>query len=129
MRTNNKLLIKNVDKLKNVALNVVILIIVISVGLNIFRQYSTLINAKKMNKEVEIGINNLKDTNRILERKIEYATSSAYIEQQARDKFGLGGENDYWIIATEKKMDNLYQEAKIEEKTPILKQWISLFTR
>lgn len=129
MRTNNKLLIKKIGNLKNFALNVVILIIAISVGLNVFRQYSTLIDAEKRNKEMTVEINNLKDTNRILERKIEYATSSAYIEQQGRDKFGLGGENDYWIIATEKKIDNLYQEAKIEEKASILGQWISLFTR
>ena len=117
------------DKLKDTALKIIVLIIIVSAGMNVFKQYSTLVDAKRRNNELEIKIFDLMTANRILERKIEYATSSAYIEQQARDKFGLGRENDFWIEATEKEMKELYQEAKVEEKVPILKQWIDLFTR
>lgn len=106
-----------------------VLMVVITLNLiNISNQLETIREAKKINLELKNRILKLKEENRVLENKIAWATTSAYIKQQARDKFGLGTADDYWLLIpkNEQKYDIF---PKLEEKvnTPIWKQWRNLF--
>ena len=78
-------------------------IILVSVGVNIKNQLVTLRQAWRKNADLEAKIIQLTEENRIWGKKVEYATSSAYLEGQVRDKLGMGDKDDYWIVLPEKK--------------------------
>ena len=105
------------------------LIISISIIGNIKTQYITLKDAEKQNLKIEKEISKLNQENQILNQKVEYATSSAFLEQEAHDKLALGNENDVWLnLGDEKKID-LFPKINETKKIAKIKQWISLFTR
>jgi len=82
------------------------IMIILSLG-NVFKQYSLLKQAGKENGALEEKARFLEDENRKLLRTIEYATSSAYLERQARIQLGLGTSGDVWITGLkEKKYDD-----------------------
>ena len=92
--------------MKKIFLIVFGLIISGSIIGNIKTQYSTLKEAEKQNLKIEKEMSKLNQENQILNQKVEYATSSAFLEQEARDKLALGNENDAWLdLGEEKKMD------------------------
>lgn len=105
------------------------LIVTGSIVLNIKTQYGTLEEAKKQNIKMEGEIAALNQENQILEQKIAYATSSAYLEQEAHDKLGLGNENDVWLKLTQEQNLDLYPKMNEEVKIPKIRQWINLFTQ
>jgi len=78
-------------------------IILISVGANINNQLVTLRQAWRKNAELEAKIAQLAEENRVWNKKVEYASSSAYLEGQVRDKLGMGDKDDYWIVLPEEK--------------------------
>lgn len=115
--------------IKNLTIWIFLSIIGISGIINISKQFFLLKEARANNRKVEDKVNELIEINGKLERQIESATSSAFIEQTARNNFGLGTENDFWIIATpEDKNLNLYPEKNKTEEKPFYQQWINLFT-
>jgi hypothetical protein len=116
------------DRFKVIVLILITLIISGSAGANIIKQYKTLDQAKLKNEEIKLIIADLKTQNINLINQIEYATSSAHLEQQMRDKFGMGSENDAWIILPEEKKNNLIPEAKFEDNKPNFLKWLELFT-
>lgn len=104
--------------------------IIISSFNNIFKQYTTLVEAKKENQKLAEKIQETEKENKILIQKIEYATSSAFIEEEARDKLGLGNKNDYWVnMSTDTSGGSWYPFVNIGDTESTLKQWINLFTR
>jgi cell division protein FtsB len=105
------------------------LIIAVSIINNIKTQYSTLKEAKKQNLKIEEEIESLKQGNQILAKKIGYATSSAFIDQEAHDKLGMGKENDVWLILKEEEKIDLFPKTNETEEKPKIKQWIKLFTQ
>lgn len=117
------------NRIKIIALFLITFIIISSSAINIFRQYSALKEAKIKNKEVEKSLWKLKETNLRLKSQIEYATSSGYIEQQARDKFGLGSENDVWLILPPEKKSDSSNQAKNNDNKPVFLKWLELFTK
>jgi hypothetical protein len=104
-------------------------LLIISSLKNIFNQGWLIIDAQKRNQKIGENIDNLKQDIEILEKKIKWATSSAYLEQAARDKLGLGTKDDYWVDVGEEDVAEISPEVKEEEKTTILKQWADWFTR
>ena len=96
---------------------------------NIRTQYSTLKEAEKQNLKIEKEISKLNQENQILNQKVEYATSSAFLEQEARDKLALGNENDIWLKLGEEKNIDLFPKVNETKKITKIRQWISLFTR
>ncbi len=84
--------------LKNISITILSLVIIVSSAGNIKKQTETILETKKINSELEEEIEILKEKNRILERKIELATSSGFMEQQARDMLGMGTNEDYWLV-------------------------------
>jgi len=105
------------------------LIISISIIGNIKTQYITLKDAEKQNLKIEREISKLNQENQILNQKVEYATSSAFLEQEAHDKLALGNENDVWLNLGEEKKIELFPKINETKKIVKIKQWISLFTR
>ena len=105
------------------------LVISLSIMLNIKTQYSTLREAEKQNIKIEKEITKLNQENQILSQKVEFATSSAFLEQEAHDKLALGRENDVWLDLSEEENIDLFPKAKETEEIPKIKQWINLFTR
>ena len=81
------------------------IMIVFSLG-NVWRQFSLLREAERENKMLYEKTRFLEDENRKLIRTINYATSSAFLERQARIQLGLGTSNDYWIEGLNEKKYN-----------------------
>ena len=96
---------------------------------NIKTQYSTLKEAERQNLKIEKEMSKLNQENQILNQKITYATSSAFLEQEVRDKLALGNENDTWLNLGKEKEIDLFPKVNETKKIPKIKQWISLFTR
>lgn len=96
---------------------------------NIKTQYSTLKEAEKQNLKIEGEISKLSFENQILNQKIAEATTSAFLEKEARDKLAMGEPNDVWLNLGEEKNIELFPKINEEEKVANIKQWISLFTR
>ena len=116
--------------IKNIILSCICVAVVGSSVLNVISQLSILTEAKKKNADLSNKINILEKENTGLKNKIAYATTSAFLEQQARDKLGLGKENDYWIkMPTENKDLDLYPQINEIDNKQTAKQWINLFTR
>ena len=97
-------------------------------GLNINKQAGVWLGAKRMNEELKIEIERLEKENREMEQKIEYATSSAFVSRQAREKFGLGGADDYWLeLPEEEDVGKRLYEVDMEEKKAKYEEWLNLF--
>ncbi len=116
-------------QIKFITLLLVVLIVSASAGINISRQFSALVMARSQVQELEKNVVERKISNRKLISQIEYASSSAYLEEQARDKFALGTENDVWIQVTPEKKTNLFEDKNIGTVKPKFQQWFDLFTK
>lgn len=118
------------NKTRNLVLSIISIIVLLSTFFNVKNQYSTLERAKFKNEELRVTLEKMKIKKQQLIKKIEYATSSAYVNQQRRELLGLGTEGDVWL-------DIPKDDRKIEYKTEInetkvesnWEKWISLFTR
>lgn len=104
--------------------------ITISIWINLIRQWGNLAKASRQVAENEAEIARLIEENRMWEEKVAISTSSAYLEQEARDKLGLGGVNDYWLLLPpEDKNLDLYPEYNEVRKEAVWRQWWGLFTK
>ena len=103
-------------------------IIFLSIVLNIYKQAGILWEARKRNEETRLEITKLEKENRQIGQQIKYATSSAFVNRQARESFGLGTPDDYWLILPEEEgaMD-LFPEVNIGDNKPKYQQWLDLF--
>lgn len=116
------------ERIKIVSFWAIIVIFCLNLAINTKNQMITLRAAKKENEKLEARIADLKRENSILEQKIAWSTSSAYINQQARDKLGLGGDNDYWL-EMEVDVPDLYPTLNDKKTIKIWKMWFDLFDR
>ena len=105
------------------------LIIMGSIVNNIRTQYSTLKDAEKQNLKIEKEIANLTQENEILNQRIEYATSSAFIDQEAHDKLGMGKANDVWLKLKAEENIDLFPKINEIEEVPKIRQWLKMFTQ
>jgi hypothetical protein len=115
-------------KFIRIFINIVLIIAIISNGINIIKQFVTLEEAKNRNVDLAEALINLKKNNINLVRKIEDATDSAFWAQQSRVILGMGTDNDYWIDCQSEEDVNLYPKAKTQKKEANLLKWIKLFT-
>ena len=100
-----------------------------SVFFNIKNQYFTLKEAENKNDQLTNKIDELKLEKQKLIKKIEYATTSAYINQQIHDKLAMGTENDVWLMVPTEVQADLRPQVNENVKQPNWRQWIDLFTR
>ena len=117
------------NKIKKISFSLIGLILIISTLLNIKNQYLTLKDAEKKNDELKMKVENMTKLKQKMVKQIEYATSSAFVDQQKRQLLGLGTENDYWLILPEEKKLNYYNEATEQIEIPNYQQWLELFTQ
>ena len=117
------------DKIKKISFGLIGLVLIISTILNIKNQYFTLKDAEKKNNELKIKVENMTVLKQKMIKQIEYANSSAFIDQQKKQLLGLGTENDFWLILPEEKKLNYYNEPVEEIEIPNYLQWLHLFTR
>ena len=116
--------------IKNIVIICVCIGIIGSCAINITSQLSILVEARQKNADLSGKINILEKENSVLKNKIAYATTSAFLEQQSRDKLGMGKENDYWIRMPEENTDlDLYPKMNEVDNKQTAKQWINLFTQ
>ncbi len=109
-------------------INIVLIITIISIGINITKQFITLREARNKNIYLSEQLIDLEKNNKDLVRKIEYATSSAFLEQQSRIILGMGTNNDYWIKDQIDSEINLYPQIEDKKKEANILKWIKLFT-
>ena len=117
------------NKIKIISFRLIGLVLIISTILNIRNQYLTLKDAQKKNNELVMKVENMAKLKQKMIKQIEYATSSAFVDQQQRQLLGLGTENDFWLILGEEKKLNYYDEATEEIEIPNYQQWLNLFTQ
>ena len=117
------------NKIKIISFRLIGLLLIISTILNIRNQYLTLKEAQKKNNELVTKVENMTKLKQKIIKQIEYATSSAFIDQQQRQLLGLGTENDFWLILSQEKKLNYYNETKEDIKIPNYQQWLNLFTQ
>lgn len=115
--------------IKNIVLICVCLTVGISCAINVISQLSILSEAKQKNLSLETETEVLEKENMDLKQRIAYATTSAFLEQQARELLGVGNSSDYWLELP-KNLENIDLYPKIDEETKKsnAKQWINLFT-
>ena len=100
----------------------------LSVGLNINKQIGILWGAGERNEEIREEIEKLTEENARMKQEIEYATSSAFINRQARKSFGLGGIEDYWLILPEEQeLTKLFPQVNMGGDKAKYEQWLDLF--
>lgn len=105
------------------------ILLVISISLNIKNQLIVLLEARKKNNELSNSIEIMRTKNQKLIKQIEYASSSAFVDQERHDKLALGGNNDVWLILKDEKEIDLRPKVNEKELIPSYKQWLNLFTR
>lgn len=109
--------------MKNIVYWAIFMVVIGSSLLNIYKQATNLWQAKKDNQALENKIAKLENEISDMTRQLEYATSSAFLEEQAREQFGLGTGEDYWLKLPPEEEIDLYPEMNIFEKTPNFRQW------
>ncbi|MBU4210626.1 hypothetical protein KKC08_01495 [Patescibacteria group bacterium] len=114
-------------KTREIALYLVIGFVIISSVRNSIKQILILSEAKKENKNLENRLEFLKEENILLKQKLKYASSSAFVAEELRDKFGLGGEDDYWLVLPEIDFSQVHPKLTTEEKISNWKKWMLLW--
>ena len=115
---------------KNGILTIIAIILIISALGNIYFQYNTIKNVEVKNAELLGKINYLNIENKRLLQQIEYATSSAFKEQKAREWLGVGTSGDMWIdLPKETVKQSLYPSVNEENQVINVKKWLLLFTK
>ena len=117
------------NKIRKIFIIIAGFTVIISTFLNIKNQYKTLKNAEIKNNELKLKVEKLSYLKQKIIKQIEYATSSAFINQQNKQLLGLGRENDVWLNLPEEKKTDYFSEILDVTKTPNYQQWLKLFTQ
>jgi len=96
---------------------------------NMVKRIQSANKAVMENKKIEEEIRFLKENNIKLEQNIRYASSSAFVEAAARQYFGLGDPNDYWLKLPDMSVDSEFEEIKTETDVRNWEKWLNLFTK
>jgi len=118
------------QSVKQALFYVVLGYIIYSSLINIYRQFVTLRAARSRVNTLENKVNELDMERKKYQKLVEESTSSAVISRNQRQYFGIGTENDRWLIlptttADEKIVSEIYEV----ETEPNLIKWWKLFTK
>ncbi len=115
--------------MKRKILLVIIGVVIISSFLNVRNQFNTLESANLKNNELKLKLEQMTVLKNNLIKKIEYATSSAFVDSQRKELLGLGTDNDYWLdIAPEDTKTKIVREVHETNRETNIDKWIKLFT-
>ena len=115
--------------IKNWLGSLVLLIIGVAACVRVLGQYNILREARITNAEIVGKMEKYQEENEKWRMKIQYATSSAFLEQQVRNQMGMGKATDMWIDEVNEPDLDLYPKAEIKENRNKWQKWIDLFTR
>jgi hypothetical protein len=115
--------------IKNWLGSVILLIIGVAACVRVFGQYNILREARITNAEIIGKIEKYREENEKWKMKIQYATSSAFLEQQVRNQFGMGNTTDVWVDEINEPDLDLYPKTEIKDSKNNWQKWIDLFTR
>ena len=124
----DKVQVELAKRLKKAIIAVILAVITISSWSNINQQIKVLNDAKKRNNEIELKITQLETKNKRMEKQVEIASSSAYLERQVRQVFGIGEPGDIWLqvdLGTAKS--DRGDDVVVSEIEANIKQWWNLF--
>ena len=86
--------------------------------------------AVKKNEDLRVSLEKMRIKKQQLIKMSEYATTSAYIDQQKRELLALGTEGDVWLDLPKNEEKKEYKpeitEVKLETNW---EKWIKLFTQ
>ena len=127
--TQTRLIYKKMKNSSKFTWIVATLVIVISTLINIKNQFETLKVARAKNEELEIKLEQMTILKNKLNKKIEYATTSAFVDSQRKELLGLGTNDDYWLDITEDntKVEIIRNVYETKQELNIQK-WLRLFT-
>jgi hypothetical protein len=109
--------------------SLVLMIIGIASCVRILGQYNILNKAKITNAEILKKIEKYQENNDNWKMKIQNASDSAFLDQQVRNRLGVGAINDVWINEANIPEMDLYPKMEIVEVKNNWQKWINLFTR
>jgi cell division protein DivIC len=110
----------------NKLVRAIILVILVTMGIGIIRSVYTLSQKKGIIAERQSVLRGLITQNSQLQEQLREATSSAFIEQAARDKLGLVRTGETVVIMDKSQLVNPDNQKNLQELPP-WKQWWSLF--
>jgi hypothetical protein len=117
------------QKAKQVVFYVVLGYVIYSSVANIYRQWSTLKVANQRQQTLEKRLNELEKEKKVYERLTEESTSSATIDRNQRQYFGLGGENDVWLVLPKDEAnEKIVDQITMGDTKPNLVKWWNLLT-
>jgi hypothetical protein len=105
------------------------LVIVVSTLINIKNQFETLETAENKNEELKIKLDQMNVLKNNLDKKIEYATTSAFVDSQRKELLGLGTNEDYWIdMPRENTEVEIIRDVYETRQETNIQKWLRLFT-
>ncbi len=100
-------------------------------GIRSANHIKNLIEAQKTVSQTHQSINDLKNKNRLLRDSLSFIESKDFLDQEAHEKFGLGGENDTLLnlpqSSSDSKFDYFYPSEENVPPPSNLSLWIDLF--
>ncbi len=107
----------------------IFILIILSLSYNLFRQLSlTVGSSDKLNQILE-DVQDLEIKNKTLKHKLEQIKSAEFIEEQARNKLGLGKQGETVIIISEDKINQILGASQSAQgkRLPNWQGWWKLF--
>lgn len=115
---------------KNGFMAIILGVIIVSSLSNVINQYKTLVDAQKINNDLELKNAKISQEINDLKQKTEYASTSAYRQRRVRQFLGLGNSSDRWIIFPKLEGNtNIGQKINESETLPKYIQWWERFTK
>ncbi|MFZ2152592.1 MAG: septum formation initiator family protein [Microgenomates group bacterium] len=116
--------------LKQWGFYVILVYIIFSSIVNVVRQWTTLEAGQRRLLRLETKKQEMQQEIRKYTKLAEEATSSEIIERKAREYFGVGRENDYWLIMPPaEKMPELVEKFSQTNQKPNIVAWWELLTQ
>ena len=107
---------------------IVVLLIFCGIGIGMIRSVIGFIEKRGVVAERQAVLDSLKAKNVALERELQNATSTAFIEKTARNKLGLVKEGETVVILDKDKINALAASGEDSLNTPpTWRQWWALF--
>jgi hypothetical protein len=117
--------------MKKIIWILITIMVVVSTLINIKNQFNTLESAKSKNEDLKLKLEQIDVLRNNLTRKIEYSTSSAFVNSQRKELLGLGTDNDYWLDIKEDsgKPEEIIRQINESKSESNFGKWIELFTQ
>ena len=107
------------------------ILMVLSLSYNLFRQISGTVGSSDRLGQMIEDVQKLESKNKDLKKKLEQIKSAGFIEEQARNKLGLGKDGETVVIIAENRLKEILgvSESASVVRLPNWQGWFRLFWR